>query len=135
LFKTRWKVSGVDIEIGDYFMGHDIDDLGYDKSPRDYPDFYRDSYMRAEPWLNVLSQDPERVPRAEMERRLGERDRQMREWMEEVQLYQEKMSREIEELRGVKVKRNSTIRGLGSLWVGSALMSLISQTRSERRSY
>jgi hypothetical protein len=66
LFKTRWRISGVDIEIGDYFMGHDIDSLGYDKSPRDYPDFYRESYERAEPWLNVVTEDPEKVPRSEV---------------------------------------------------------------------
>ncbi len=68
LFKTRWRVSGVDIELGDYFMGHDIDSLGYDKSPRDYPDYYRERYRDAMSWLNVLSEEPDKVPRLELDK-------------------------------------------------------------------
>jgi hypothetical protein len=82
LFKTRWRISGVDIELGDYFMGHDIDSLGYDKSPRDYPDFYREGYERAESWLNVVTEEPEKVPRSEVNRMMREQEETKKTVME-----------------------------------------------------
>jgi integrase len=67
LFKTRWRLSGCDPEVADWFMGHDIDRLGYDKSPWEYPEWYEHQYLKAEPWLNILSEDPERVPVYELD--------------------------------------------------------------------
>ena len=62
LFRSRWRPSGVDVEVAEFFMGHDIDRLGYDKSPKLYPEWFEDQYRKAEPWLNIVSEDPERVP-------------------------------------------------------------------------
>ena len=62
VFRSRWRPSGCDIEIAEFFMGHDLDKLGYDKSPWHYPDWFEEQYLTAEPWLNILSEDPERVP-------------------------------------------------------------------------
>ncbi|MEM4727206.1 MAG: hypothetical protein QXD04_03000, partial [Candidatus Bathyarchaeia archaeon] len=67
LFKTRWRLSGCDTEVAEFFLGHEIDRLGYDKSPWEYPEWYEQQYRRAEPWLNILSEDPERVPVYELE--------------------------------------------------------------------
>ena len=72
LFKTRWRLTGQDMELADYFMGHDIDEYGYDKSPMVYPDYFEEGYRNAQPWLNILSGDPEKIPRVEVNRQLRE---------------------------------------------------------------
>lgn len=61
LFKSRWRLSGCDPEVCEFFLGHDIDRLGYDKSPWLYPEWFEEQYCRAERWLNILSEDPEKV--------------------------------------------------------------------------
>lgn len=62
VFRSRWRPSGADPEVAEWCMGHDIDRLGYDKSPWHYPEWFQEQYLLAEPWLNILSQDPEKVP-------------------------------------------------------------------------
>ena len=42
----------------EYFLGHEIEELGYDKSPNQYPDYWRDPYRKLVPFLNVVSNDP-----------------------------------------------------------------------------
>lgn len=61
LFRSRWRLSGCDIEVAEFFMGHDIDRLGYDKSPWLSPEWFEEQFLKAEPWLNVLSEEPEKV--------------------------------------------------------------------------
>lgn len=66
IFRSRWRLSGVDVELAEFFLGHGIDKLGYDKSPWLDPDFYEDKYLEAQPWLNIMSEDPQHVPRREV---------------------------------------------------------------------
>ncbi|MGH2638114.1 MAG: hypothetical protein ACRDF4_02340, partial [Rhabdochlamydiaceae bacterium] len=44
-----------------FFLGHEIDKLHYDKSPDEYPDYWKMLYKKLEPFLNVVSNDPEIV--------------------------------------------------------------------------
>ncbi|MGH9920138.1 MAG: hypothetical protein ACRD6W_14890 [Nitrososphaerales archaeon] len=37
------------------FAGHEIDSLKYEKSPWDFPDYYRNEYDKLGPALNVLT--------------------------------------------------------------------------------
>ena len=60
-------------------MGHDLDRYGYDKSPDIYEDWFREQYMKAEPWLNILSQDPEKIPRTKHEDTLKRLRRELEE--------------------------------------------------------
>jgi len=60
-FRSRWRISGVDVEVAEFFMGHDLDKLGYDKSPEAYPEWFEEQYLEAGPWLNVMTQDPQKV--------------------------------------------------------------------------
>ncbi|MGD0319753.1 MAG: tyrosine-type recombinase/integrase [Nitrososphaerales archaeon] len=51
-FKTTCKVAGVDGAVAEFFIGHRIDPLGYDKSPWAYPEHFREQYLLAEPYLS-----------------------------------------------------------------------------------
>ena len=85
LFRSRWRLTGCDVEVAEFFMGHDIDKLGYDKSPKLSPEWFRMQYIKAEPWLNIMSGDREKVSRSELaeeriklERRIEELERSNR---------------------------------------------------------
>jgi len=60
LFRTRWQKSGRASEVGEFFMGHEIDPLGYNKAMRDER-YTRGEYRRATKWLNILSEKPEYI--------------------------------------------------------------------------
>ena len=68
--RSRWRLSGADVEVAEFMMGHShaLDKYGYDKSPWDYPQHFKEQYTRAEPWMNILSMDPTVVARDEVER-------------------------------------------------------------------
>lgn len=93
LFRSRWRPSGSDVEVAEYFMGHDLDRLGYDKSPKHYPDWFLEQYMQAEPWLNILSEEPEKVSRSQLLRI----ERGMKEEYDRRFEEQEKIIRRLEE--------------------------------------
>lgn len=66
VFRSRWRLSGVDVEIGEFYLGHAPDRLGYDKSPWLDPEWYEEKYSEVQSWLNILSEDPLHVPRREV---------------------------------------------------------------------
>jgi hypothetical protein len=39
----------------EFFLGHTIDKLGYDKSPRYDEEWFKREYMKVEPYLNLIS--------------------------------------------------------------------------------
>ena len=55
LFKSLCTLSGVNPAASEFFLGHKIDRLGYDKSPEYDEEWFRREYMKVEPKLNVLS--------------------------------------------------------------------------------
>lgn len=66
LFRTRWEMSPSRVAAGEYFMGHDVDPLFYNKAYKDQ-DFAMSQYLQAEPFLNLVSEDPTVVARVELE--------------------------------------------------------------------
>jgi len=55
-FKTTCKVAGVDGAVAEFFIGHKIDPLGYDKSPWAYPEHFKEQYLLVEPHLSGENQ-------------------------------------------------------------------------------
>jgi hypothetical protein len=58
LFKSICSIRGVREIASEWFMGHSIDRLGYDKSPWYSSDFFLREYKKVEPVLNVISNPP-----------------------------------------------------------------------------
>ncbi|MEM2127798.1 MAG: hypothetical protein QXH67_06220 [Candidatus Bathyarchaeia archaeon] len=116
LFRTRWEMSGAPGVAAEYFMGHTIDPMQYNKAYRDV-DYMMECYLRAEPWLNILSEEPDKVStfkfeqirrqQLETERRLREELEQMRkeiEMMKPIYEDHQKMVQEMLKLTG-KIKQ------------------------------
>ena len=70
LFRTEWHractFSGVDPDVGETMMGHSIDPLQYDKIMRDRS-YGLGQYRKAVSWLNILSEDPRKLDRSEVQ--------------------------------------------------------------------
>ncbi len=67
LFRTRWHKSAADPVVAEFLMGHQVDPLGYNKAMKD-EGYTKIEYLKALPWLNILSEDPSKVPRELHER-------------------------------------------------------------------
>lgn len=67
LFRTRWEKSGASGAAAEYFLGHVVDPMEYNKAFRD-EGYAKREYRKAEEWLNVFSEDPESVSINEVSR-------------------------------------------------------------------
>ena len=74
LMRSRWHVSGADGDVAEFMMQHDIDPNKYDKFMHYEPNYVVQEYRKALPWLNVLSEEPDKISRDEIGSRLDERD-------------------------------------------------------------
>jgi integrase len=55
LFKSLCTLRGVSPLASEFFLGHSIDKLGYDKSPQYNEEWFKREYMKIEPKLNLFS--------------------------------------------------------------------------------
>jgi len=54
LFRSQWEKSPAKASVAEHCMGHVGDPLGYEKASSD-PEWAKAEYMKAIPWLNILS--------------------------------------------------------------------------------
>ncbi len=66
VFRSRWELSPAKGAAAEFFLGHIVDPLEYNKAYRD-PDNAMGQYLQAEPYLNIMSQDPTVVPRVQLD--------------------------------------------------------------------
>jgi len=67
LFRSRWEKSPASGAAAEFFMGHAVDPLEYNKALRD-EDYASLQYLKAEPYLNIMSQNPTVIPVVELEK-------------------------------------------------------------------
>jgi len=65
LFRSRFQKSRADPLAAKFFMGHIVDRNSYNKAFQDI-DYSEEQYSIAEAWLNIVSDDPEKIPRREV---------------------------------------------------------------------
>ena len=61
LWRSRWELSSAKTIVAEFAMGHDIDPNDYNKIMKLYPDWAEKHYALAEPYFNLLSEDPTKV--------------------------------------------------------------------------
>jgi len=84
VMRTRWRRSPADVGLAEFMMGHvgRLDPNEYDKIYADL-DYAKREYRKALPWLNIVTEDPEKVPRLKVEEEL-ERYRELEERVEAI---------------------------------------------------
>lgn len=70
LMRSRWQVSGADPLVAEFMMQHDIDPNNYNKFMKYERQYPLGEYRKALPWLNVVSQDPDKVDRSDVQTQL-----------------------------------------------------------------
>jgi hypothetical protein len=74
-FRTNCTIAGVNYPVAEFFLGHSIDKLGYDKSPEVDVEHFRSQYRLVEPYVNVLSRQSVSTKKVEeLEQKITERD-------------------------------------------------------------
>jgi integrase len=68
---TLARSVGVPREVVEFFAGHNIDRMGYDKSPRNDPEHFRGQYAKLAMYLNIVSGREEQLKQT-YEKRLQE---------------------------------------------------------------
>lgn len=66
-FRTLWSQSGANPDIGEFFMGHIIDEYGYNQVYREY-EYVVEEYRKALHFLNVVSEGFDPKKNVEMQR-------------------------------------------------------------------
>lgn len=73
IFKSMCTLAGVNRVASEFFLGHSIDKLGYDKSPDYDVEFFKNEYLKVEPRLNLWAAKPSEVFKAaEFDKKLAE---------------------------------------------------------------
>jgi len=70
LSKSRFHISGADLDVWEFMAEHEIDPNKYDKFMKLEPWYPIQEYRKFLPWANILSCDPERVSRTEVDEEL-----------------------------------------------------------------
>lgn len=78
VFRSTWEISPANSLLAEFCLGHDIDSNNYNKFYRN-TEFTTREYMKAQPYLNILSQDPLKIKIVDMEEEIKRRvDEQVR---------------------------------------------------------
>lgn len=61
LFRSEWELSPARVVCAEFFLGHEIDPNEYNKIMKLHPDWAEKQYRLAEPYLNILSEEPRKI--------------------------------------------------------------------------
>lgn len=92
-FRTQLQFAGVSDKVAEFLMGHGelVDPNDYNKFMNNQ-DYVLAEYMKALPYLNVLSEEPRKVDRLTVTRELEERDREIVALKERMTRYDQVLS-------------------------------------------
>ncbi len=99
LFRSEWQKSQADPIVAEFMMGHDIDPNKYNKFFNDVA-WVESQYRLAEPWLNIISDNP-RVVGVDRVKQLQETVERLKA---ERETEQQSLKEEIAELRAIVEK-------------------------------
>jgi integrase len=88
LFRSRFQKSQADPMAAEFFMGHVIDPNEYNKAFQDR-DYAEEQYLIAEHWLNIMSEDPKKVPIKDVRRMKRRYEKAYQEIREELEYLKE----------------------------------------------
>jgi len=74
LMRSRWTPSGADPVVAEFMMGHTVDPNNYNKFMKYESQYVIAEYRKFLPWANILSGDPSKVDRSEIDSKLEARD-------------------------------------------------------------
>lgn len=108
-FRSEWDLSSARSVAAEFFMGHNIDTNNYNKIMKLHPEWAEHQYELAEPFLNILSEDPRTIDVNRIEAIVEER---VKERLANEHGRLEKLERELEETRKLSEKRIAEIEKL-----------------------
>ena len=96
LFKSQCTLCGVHQIASEFFLGHVIDKLGYDKSPEYDVEWFKKEYMKVEQELNILSGASRKI--SEVKEKLDDYEKMLKELQAENQMLKEQLNRVTREI-------------------------------------
>jgi len=103
LFRSEWDLSPSRSVVAEFIMGHNVDPNNYNKIMKLHPEWAEHQYELAEPYLNILSEEPRKIDRTRLEELVEERvQEQLRTRQNEynnLTMLVEKLSREVQTLK------------------------------------
>lgn len=95
-FRSEWDLSPARSVCAEFFMGHNIDQNQYNKIMKLHPEWAEQQYALAEPFLNIMSEDPRRITTDRLE---AEVEKRVRERLANEHGRLEKLERDLQEMR------------------------------------
>ncbi len=109
LFRSCWETSPAKGIVAEFFMGHVIDPNNYNKFYKTDPAWVERQYKKAVPWLNVISEDPRRIPVDEVAQ-LTDKTKEQNEIIQKQQTELEALKKLTTELSELVTAQSKTIK-------------------------
>ena len=105
LYRSMWELSSAKSIVAEFCMGHIIDPNEYNKIMTLKPEWAESQYKLAEPYLNLLSEDPTKVSInkiQEFEETIKRLQQEKNDLASQLQLTQTEQSKTIDEIKEMK---------------------------------
>jgi len=115
LARSEWDLSPAKSVCAEFFMGHDIDPNMYNKIMKLHPEWAEQEYALAEPYLNILTEDPRKVSVnrvRELEIRLKEASEEIGRLKTEVSVVRSGRDNIAEDVTALKKQMEEVLRKL-----------------------
>jgi len=111
VFKSVCTIAGVNPVASEWFLGHDIDRLGYDKSPWIDVEFFKAQYAKVERSINLVSSLGSPIEISEQHNRMSTLEKTIKELQEKLDKFAETSLLEDLEKMGYQRKYLDNIKG------------------------